>query len=125
MVTTIVVMYPDAGCIDFVVVTPLFAAAKTLPSHPRGLVAVQILTRTLSVGTDPMRGEEEATEAGAGANSYALQNMDFHPEIRFLQRGQLESYIGVVSVNAVTTLSDLYRNNPVLLSAIGGDKSLL
>ena len=51
--------------------------------------------------------------------------MDFHPEIRVLQRGLLESYIGVVSVIAVTTLSDLYRNNPVLLSAIGGDRSLL
>ena len=49
------------------------SAAKTLPSHPRGLVAVQMLTSTLSVGTDTMRGEEEATEAGAGANRYALQ----------------------------------------------------
>ena len=51
--------------------------------------------------------------------------MDVHPEIRVLQRGLLESYIGVVSVIAVTSLSDLYRNNPVLLSAIGGDRSLL
>ena len=125
MVTTVVVRYPDAGCIDFVVVTPLFAAAKTLPSHPRGLVAVQILTSTLSIGTDPMRGEEEATENGAGANRYASQNMDFHLEIRVQQRGLLESYIGVLSVIAVKTLSDLYRNNPVLLSAIGGDRSLL
>ena len=72
-----------------------------------------------------MRGEEEATEAGAGANRYALQNMDFHPEIHVLQRGLLESYIGVVCVIAVTCLSDLYSNNPVLLSAIGGDRSLL
>ena len=47
-------------------------AAKTLPSHQRVLGAVQILTNTLSVGSDPKRGEE-ATEDGAGAGSYALQ----------------------------------------------------
>ena len=51
--------------------------------------------------------------------------MDLYPEIRVLQRGLLESYIGVVSVIAVTSLSDLYRINPVLLSAIGGDGGLL
>ena len=53
------------------------AAAKTLPSHPGGLVAVQILISTLSEGTDPMRGEEEATEAQAWANRYALQIFNF------------------------------------------------